>query len=88
MSITKTEAIERITVVLKTPADTSDVIVQSRVTWDDPDDDQLPIMRENVHTVQKYETSYDENQQAVTTENDITGEDQMVQDICALIWGD
>jgi len=88
MSITKTEAIERITVVLKTPADTSDVIVQSRVTWDDPDDDQLPITRENVHTVQKYETSYDENQQEVTTENDITDEDQLVQDICAAVWAD
>ena len=86
MAITKTDAIERITVVLKTPADTSDVIVQSRVTWDDPDDDQLPIQREYVHTVQKYTTSYDENQQEVTTENDITGEDPLVQNICTTVW--
>jgi len=86
MAITKTEAIERITVVIKDPADTSVVIVQSRVTWDDPDDDELPIERENVKTVEKYTTTYDDNQQAVTTTNDITGEDQLVQDICNAVW--
>lgn len=86
MAITKTEAIERITVVIKDPADTSVVIVQSRVTWDDPDDDELPIQRENVKTVEKYSTTYDENQQPVTTENDISNEDQLVQEICGAVW--
>lgn len=86
MALTKTNAIEQITVVLKNPVDTSAIIVQSRTTWDDPEDDQLPLAREHVHTVQKYTTSYDENQQEVTTESDITGEDQLVQNICTTVW--
>lgn len=86
MTITKTDKIERISIVLKDPADTSVIVVQSKTTWDDPDDDELPIERETVKTVEKYSTTYDENQQPVTTENDITGEDQRVQDICEVIW--
>ena len=88
MAITKTEKIERISIVLKDPADTSVIILQGKITWDDPDDDQLPIERETVKSVEKYTLVHDENQQPSTVETDILGEDQLVQDICAAVWTD
>lgn len=86
MAMTKTDTIERISIVLKDPADTSVIIVQGRTTWDDPDDDQLPIDRETVRSVEKYTLVHDENQQASTVETDISGEPQLVQDIAAVVW--
>jgi len=88
MAITKTDKIERISIVLKDPADTSVIVVQSKTTWDDPNDDQLPIDRESVKSVEKYTIVYDDNQQPSTIESDISGESQLIKDICAVVWTD
>ena len=39
---------------------------------DDPDDDELPIQRERMKTF--------------TRDDDLTGEDQIIQDIAAAVW--
>ena len=86
MALTKTDTLQRISVVMAEPADKSTIIVSSLLTWDDPDDDQLPIERENVKHILKYSTEYDEDQIPTINENDISGEPQIVQDIAALVW--
>lgn len=60
-----------------------EIFVRKVTTWDDPDDDQLPMTKgvNEVYPRQKW------NQETGAWEdNDISGADQIVQDIAAVVW--
>lgn len=50
------------------------------VTVDDPSDDELPVRNSKSYQIARY--SDEENQ----TATDVSGEDPLVQDVCAAIW--
>ena len=91
MAITKTSRIQSINVHYW---DTVPVVeVHSLTTWDDPDDDQLPITNSATHQITKMTetTTYDaETGDPVTSSSatDYSGEDAKVIAICDLVWAD
>ena len=89
MAITKTSSIRSITVNYNEAVPT--VEVHSQTTWDDPDDDQLPMSQSSSKQIRKMTstTTYNENTgEATTTESptDYSGEDAKVIAICDLVW--
>jgi hypothetical protein len=81
MTMTKTVELMEIVVrpnVSLSPADPSTVVtfvtVNDRVTVDDPDDDTLPITQTRSFNFKPGD--------------DVSGQDQIVQDICAAVWTD
>ena len=91
MAVTKTTSIKAINVLYWDTVPT--VEVQSETTWDDPDDDQLPMSQGSSKQIRKMTstTTYNENTgEATTTESatDYSGEDAKVIAICDLVWAD
>ena len=50
--------------------------------WDDPDDDDLPLNRSRSVDYRKMVRDEDDNEVPA----DLSGEDQLIQDICAVLW--
>lgn len=91
MAVTKTTSIKAINVLYWDTVPT--VEVQSETTWDDPNDDQLPMSQSSSKQIRKMTstTTYNENTgEATTTESatDYSGEDAKVIAICDLVWAD
>ena len=90
MTLSKTESIVRIIVAMPTgeAGDLTDpsVIVESELVIDDPDDDTLPLRQTRLKTINKWVMAVIEGEDDVLT--DFSGEDSMVQDICAAVWTD
>jgi hypothetical protein len=53
---------------------------------DDPDDNDLPVTATRVKQLNRYLVTIDEDGTETSTATDVTGEDQLVQDICGAIW--
>ena len=90
MAITKTTRIESIHISYPESGDPV-VNVNSITSWDDPNDDALPISRGVSKTINKMTTSvtYDTNTgESTTTESatDYSGEDSKVIAVCDLVW--
>lgn len=89
MAMTKTTTIRSINV---TYSSTDPVVhVESIVKWDDPDDSDLPIEKNESRVLHKVtqNTSYDsETGEPTTTETvtDYSGEDSKVIAICDAVW--
>tara|TARA_A100001388_G_C28764170_1_gene499664 strand:+ start:1187 stop:1465 length:279 start_codon:yes stop_codon:yes gene_type:complete len=89
MAVTKTSKIESIHIHYWDTVPT--VEVMTSFTWDDPNDDQLPISNRSSHSIKKMTstTTYNENTgEATTTESptDYSGEDPKVIAVCDLVW--
>ena len=57
------------------------------ITWDDPDDDQLPISKDSTRSlVPIVDIETGSPTYGVITYPDVSGEDQMVQDIAGVLW--
>jgi len=88
MAITKTTSVQRVETYPPSDSTAEDtvnagncsVMVVYIDTMDDPDDDDLPQDFERVKWIRRY--TNDEDQ----TTTIITGEAQLVQDICGAIW--
>jgi len=88
MAITKTTKVQRCEVYPPMDADAADttnagnatVLCVYEDTMDDSTDADLPITATRVKTLERYS---DESNQTATV---VTGEDQLVQDICGAIW--
>lgn len=88
MAITKTTKVQRVEVYPPMDADAADTLNTGNPTvmcvyedaMDDPDDNDLPVTATRVKHLMRY--SDEEN----ATATDVTGEDQLVQDICGAIW--
>ncbi len=80
MTMTKTVDLQDIVVRPNTPIDPAStdlvtvVTVNDRVTVDDPDDDTLPITQNRSFSFK--------------SGDDVSGQPQIVQDICAAAWAD
>jgi len=89
MAITNTRRVQRVEVYPALDADSEPtVMVCYEHTFDDSEDDQLPVTSVMVKHLYRYTTSVNEEGETVNTANVHTGEDQLVQDICAAIWTD
>lgn len=86
MAITNTRTVERIEVIPST--DDPVVNVFYRNTFDDPDDAQLPTSTTSIVSLMRNTTTVDSEGTPTTTATDVTGEDQLVQDVCGAIWVD
>lgn len=88
MAITKTTAVQRIEVYPAVDSDAADttnagnptVMCVYEDTLDDSTDADLPVTATRVKHLERYS---DETNQTATV---VTGEDQLVQDICGAIW--
>ena len=88
MAITKTTSVQRVEVYPQSDADAADTLNSGNATlmvvyedsMDDPNDSDLPVVATRVKHLHRY--SDEDN----ATATDVTGEDQLVQDICGAIW--
>jgi hypothetical protein len=88
MAITKTTSVQRVEVYPQSDANAADTLNSGNPTvmcvyedaMDDPDDNDLPVVATRV----KHLVRYTDEDNATAT--DVTGEDQLVQDICGAIW--
>lgn len=91
MAITKTTTVDSI---LVTYGGTEPVVhVNTVSSWDDPNDDSLPVSKSENKTINKMTTSttFDSDTgEAINTESatDYSGEDAKVVAICDLVWAD
>jgi hypothetical protein len=88
MALSKAENIVRVTVAMPTgeAGDLADpsVIIESELIIDDPDDDTLPLRQTRRRNLDKWVMAVVEGEDDVLT--DVSGEDSMVQAICAAVW--
>lgn len=94
MAITKTTRLERCEVYAQADADAADTLNTGNPTimavyidsMDDPDDNDLPQSFPRVKTLERYFVTVNDDGTTTSTATDVTGEDQLVQDICGAIW--
>ena len=84
MAMTQTKTVERVQV--HKINDEWFLRVMDRITIDDPDDDQLPIYKDSERNISRYVATTDENGVETVNPRDLSGEDQVVQDIAAAVW--
>lgn len=90
MAMTKTIQTEGIDIVFPNNAVGStaekSLLITEKINIDDPDDDLLPVVQRKSRRIEKY-TAVDVGDGVFEDQlTDISGESQLVQDICALIW--
>lgn len=98
MAITKTTRVQRAEVYPKASADAESttneawptVMVVYEDVLDDPDDSELPVTATRTKWLTKFTITLASDEDGNPTESSadtvITGEDQLVQDICGVIW--
>lgn len=94
MAITKTTSVQRCEVYPQADADAADTLNSGNVTVmvvytdiiDDPDDDDLPASMQRVKHLNRYVVTTDEDGNETSTATDVTGEAQLVQDVCGALW--
>jgi hypothetical protein len=94
MAITKTTSVQRVEVYPQSDADAADTLNSGNPTvmvvyedaMDDPDDNDLPVVATRVKHLQRYTITINDDQTETSAATDVTGEDQLVQDICGAIW--
>ena len=81
MAMTKTSTLTEIRVQMY-PSNPPALLIEEQITIDDPDDDQLPLITRNRRSIAKQR----ENSDGVMVNTDISGEEQVIQDIAAVVW--
>ncbi len=94
MAITNTRTVQRIETY---PASNSSaassvnegnptVMVVYQHTFDDSSDAELPVTTDKVKHLYRYTITFAEDGTESSAATDVTGEDQLVQDICGAVW--
>lgn len=78
MAITRSSELVRIEIIPLGDGGFPNLFLTYRDSFDDPDDESLPVTNSRSVVLVK------ENREGVAT--DVSGESQMIQDICAVIW--
>ena len=98
MAITKTTKVQRCEVYPKSNADAEatvsaawpTVMVVYEDLLDDTEDDDLPVTATRVKHLEKFTLTHSTDSEGNPTESSaatvVTGEDQLVQDICGAVW--
>lgn len=84
MAITKTRSVQRIEVYPGVEDERIMVVYEN--TFDDSEDDELPVTNTQVKHLEKTVTDYSDPENPVTTDTDISGEDALVQTVCNAVW--
>ena len=88
MAITRTRSVEHIEISVAANTDPEITVIYTD-TFDDSTDDQLPATTNtHVHLSRYTLTGTDDDGNPVQSATDVTGEDQLVQDVCAAVWTD
>lgn len=83
MAITKTSTLQEIR-ILNASAESPVLLIQEEITVDDPNDAELPITTKTRRAINEQT----ENDDGTMSDTDVSGESQMIQDICGVIWPD
>ena len=92
MAITKTTTVQRCEVYPATGTDATTnegnptVMVVYEDAMDDPTDNDLPVVATRVKHLNRYTITVADDGTESSAATDVTGEDQLVQDICGAIW--
>ena len=88
MAITKSTSTVQIRVIYEEPDANEHPAIEVTFcdTWDDPDDEQLPISKRHAVMLHRYAPPDANNMGADPVPTDLSGYDQDVQDIAAIIW--
>lgn len=84
MAITKTRSVQRIEVY--PGAEEERIMVVYEYSFDDSEDDELPVTNTQVKHLEKSTTDYSDPENPVVTNTDISGEDALVQTVCNAVW--
>lgn len=87
MAITNTRTVGKVEVQVVPNGDPVLLVMYEHV-FDDSEDDALPVKTQVGKNLHRYHSSMDESDEIVNTPTDISGEDQLVRDICAAVWTD
>ena len=87
MAITRTRSIANIEISVAGNTDPEIMVVYTD-TFDDSTDDQLPATTNTHVHLSRYTVTYADDGTETSTATDVTGEDQLVQDVCAAVWTD
>ena len=86
MAITKTRTIHRVEVY---PGGTDPYLSVTYLnTFDDSEDNTLPETTQSMKNIERYTITVADDGTESSAATDVTGEDQLVQDICAAVWTD
>lgn len=96
MAITNTRSVQRIetypqadsTAASTTNEGNAHIMVVYQHTFDDTSDAELPVTTVKAKHLYKYNVAFGEAGEETSTATDVTGEDQLVQDICGALWTD
>ena len=94
MAITKTTSVQRVEAYPQSDANAADTLNSGNPTvmvvyedaMDDPDDNDLPVVATRVKHLSRYTITVADDGTESSAATDVTGEDQLVQDICGAIW--
>jgi len=86
MAIINTRSVQRVEVYPS--SDDPTIMIVYNHTFDDSGDDSLPVTTQVTKNLKRYQTTVAEDGTETSTATDVTGENQLVQDICAAIWTD
>lgn len=81
--LTATKKVQRVEVYEDTR-----VMVVYEITVDDPNDDLLPAVSNQVIHLEKETVSVDDEGNETTTATDVSGHDPLVQTICNAVWAE
>ena len=88
MAITNTRTVQRCEVYPDQDGGDPTIMIVYEYTFDDTEDADLPATSTVAKHLARYAVTLDEDGIETSTDTDVTGEDQMVQDICAALWTD
>ena len=94
MAITKTTSVQRIETYPQSDSSAADTLNSGNPTvmvvyedaMDDPSDNDLPVVATRVKHLYRYTITVADDGTESSAATDVTGEDQLVQDICGAIW--
>lgn len=88
MAITNTRTVQRIEVYPALVGGDPTIMVVYQHTFDDSTDTALPVTSTVAKNLQRNTVTFADDGTETSTATDVTGEAQLVQDICAAVWTD
>jgi hypothetical protein len=86
MAIEKTRALQRLEVYPGIGDEDPKVMVVYENTFDDSEDDELPVVQTQVKHLNKTFTDNSDPENPVVSDTDYSGEDALVISVCDAIW--
>lgn len=88
MAITNTRSVQRIEVYPAQGDQKPRLMVVYEYTFDDTEDDQLPVVSTKVAHLNATTTDMSDPENPVESDTDVSGHDELVQSVAAAVWAD